>query len=167
MQFILPCLAALASTAAAVGNALVLNNSTSTIYAWSVSSSVGPRQTIVPGRFQFVPLCWLRLIDSGGLYMEPFHRDPQTGGIAIKITRTADGLFNGDPQQVFAYNLDGAQVWYDLSSVFGDAFIGQRVEVTSDSGGSIVWPNGTHPSGSQVKVASSDENVWFTVYGSR
>lgn len=97
--------------------------------------------------------------------MEPLHRDAKTGGIAIKITKTADGLYNGSPQQVFSYNLDGAQVWYDLSTVFGEPFNGQRIEVTSNTGGSIVWPTGTNPGGSQVKVASSDENVWFTVYG--
>jgi hypothetical protein len=38
------------------------------------------------------------------------------------------------------------------------------VEVTSTSGSPIVWPAGTHPGGSQVKVAPSDENIWFTVY---
>ncbi|KAF1848849.1 uncharacterized protein K460DRAFT_364798 [Cucurbitaria berberidis CBS 394.84] len=99
--------------------------------------------------------------------MEPLHRDEKTGGIAIKITKTADGLYSGAPQQVFAYNLDEgkAQVWYDLSTIFGEPFLGQRVEVTSNTGGSIVWPNGTSPGGSQVKVTPSDENVWFTVYG--
>ncbi|OAL45631.1 hypothetical protein IQ07DRAFT_591411 [Pyrenochaeta sp. DS3sAY3a] len=98
--------------------------------------------------------------------MEELHSDPKTGGIAIKITKSADGLYNGEPQQVFAYNLDKALVWYDLSSIFGEPFAGQRVEVTSTSGGSIVWPKGSNPGGSQVKVAPSDENVWFTVYGS-
>lgn len=98
--------------------------------------------------------------------MEPLHRDDKTGGIAIKITKVADGLYNGAPQQVFAYNLDGAQVWYDLSTIFGEPFLGQRVEVTSNSGGSILWPNGTNPGGSQVRVGPSDENIWFTVYGS-
>lgn len=92
--------------------------------------------------------------------MEPFRRDSQTGGIAIKLTRTQDGLFNGEPEQVFAYSLDGTQVWYDLSSVFGDPFAGHRVEVTSETGGTISWPTGTHPGGSQVKVAGSGENVW-------
>lgn len=49
MRFIVSGLLAFAGAAAAVGNALVQNNSTSPIYAWSVASSVGPRQTIVPG----------------------------------------------------------------------------------------------------------------------
>jgi hypothetical protein len=59
--------------------------------------------------------------------MEPLHGDEKTGGIAIKITKGVDGLLNGEAQQVFAYNLDGAQVWYDLSSVFGDPFVGKRL----------------------------------------
>ena len=71
-----------------------------------------------------------KLTVIGGLYMEPLHRDEKTGGIAIKITKTEDGLYNGAPQQVFAYTLDGAQVWYDLSAIFGEPFHGQRVEVT-------------------------------------
>jgi hypothetical protein len=100
----------------------------------------------------------------GGLYLEPLHRDAKSGGIAIKITKGANGLYNGEPQQIFSYNIDGNQVWYDLSSVFGAPFVGHRVEVTSTSGSPIVWPAGTHPGGSQVKVAPSDENIWFTVY---
>jgi hypothetical protein len=96
--------------------------------------------------------------------MEPLRRDDKTGGVALKITKGPDGLFNGEAQQVFSYSLDGEQVWYDLSAVFGAPFAGQRVEVTSNTGGPIVWPNGTHPGGSQVKVAPSSENVWFTVY---
>ena len=97
--------------------------------------------------------------------MEDLRRDEKTGGIALKITKNPDGLLNGDPQQVFAYNLDGAQVWYDLSAVFGEPFAGLRVEVTSTTGESIIWPKGTNPGGSQVKVAPSSENIWFTVYG--
>ncbi|KAF1941124.1 hypothetical protein EJ02DRAFT_423345 [Clathrospora elynae] len=149
MRFVIPSLLAFATSVTAIGNTLVFNNSTSPIYVWSVSSTVGPQQTVV----------------SGGLYMEPLHRDENSGGIAIKITKKAGGLYSGDPQQIFAYSIDNAQVWYDLSTVFGEPFAGQRVEVTSDTGGSIIWPKGSNPGGSQVKVASSDENVWFTVYG--
>jgi hypothetical protein len=96
--------------------------------------------------------------------LEPLHRDAKSGGIAIKLTNGPDGLYNGEAQQVFSYNLDGEQVWYDLSSVFGAPFAGHRLEVTSTTGNSIVWPAGTHPGGSQVKAAPSNENIWFTVY---
>lgn len=97
--------------------------------------------------------------------MEPLYHDAKTGGVALKITRTAGGLYSGDPQQVFAYNLDGSLVWYDLSAVFGEPFLGQRIEVTSTTGAPIIWKSGTNPGGSQVKSAPNDENIWFTVYG--
>lgn len=75
-------------------------------------------------------------------------------------------MYTGAPTQQFAYSLDGEQVWYDLSTTFGDPFSGQRVTVTSGGGGTIDWPQGTNPGGSQVKVTSSDDNVVLTVYGS-
>lgn len=95
----------------AVGFARVANNCANTTYAWSVGSSVGDMQTI----------------DSGGVYSEPFRSDPVSGGVSIKVCRTADGLFDGSPQTNFAYSLNGSLVWYDLSDVFGDAFNGSGV----------------------------------------
>jgi hypothetical protein len=109
----------------------------------------------------------LLLTTSGGLYLEPLRRDTNSGGIAIKITKGASGLYNGEPQQVFSYNIDGTQVYYDLSSVFGAPFAGNRVEVTSNTGAPIIWPTGTHPGGNQVKSAPNDENIWFTVYSTK
>jgi hypothetical protein len=90
-------------------------------------------------------------------------RDEKSGGIAIKMTKTADGLYSGAPQQVWAYNLDGATVWYDLSTVFGHPFAGSHLGVTGDNGGVIVWPNGTHPGGSQVTKAPSEGNIFFSI----
>ena len=89
--------------------------------------------------------------------------DEKTGGIAIKVTKSADGLYTGAPQQVFAYNVEGPMVWYDLSTVFGDPFAGYHLEVTGDNGGSISWPNGTHPGGSQVTSAPSEGNIFFSI----
>ncbi|KAH7412251.1 hypothetical protein DE146DRAFT_274189 [Phaeosphaeria sp. MPI-PUGE-AT-0046c] len=139
------------SAVSAVGSAIILNNSSSTIYAWSVGAAISQRQAIV----------------SGGLYLEPLRKDPSSGGIALKITRGPNGLYNGEPQQVFSYNLADGQVWYDLSSVFGAPFKGSRIEVTSTTGGDITWPAGTHPGGSQLRHAPDEENVWFTVYGTK
>jgi hypothetical protein len=99
----------------------------------------------------------------GGIYWEQMRRDEKSGGIAIKITKTGDGLYTGAPQQVWAYNLDGASVWYDLSTVFGDPFAGSRLEVAGDNGGLIVWANGTHPGGSQVASAPSEGNIFLTI----
>jgi hypothetical protein len=101
---------------------------------------------------------------QGGTFTEPLRRDATTGGIALKITKTDDGLYTGAPTQIFSYSLDGAKVWYDLSTVFGEPFKGQRVTVESPGGGTISWPAGTNPGGSQVKDASSNGDVVFTAY---
>jgi hypothetical protein len=54
MRFTIAAIATLTSTAAAVGNAIVLNKCTSTIYAWSVGSAVGTEQTLTTGKL-FTP----------------------------------------------------------------------------------------------------------------
>ncbi|KAL4882231.1 hypothetical protein BJY04DRAFT_187440 [Aspergillus karnatakaensis] len=139
--------AALTPLATAVGNARVHNNCPATVYLWSVGGSVSQVHTI----------------KSGETFSEQFHRDPTSGGISLKITRQADGLYNGSPQLNFAYTLDPSQVWYDLSTVFGTAFQGQVLSVTSDNENcpTICWPDGTQPAGSQVKTceASSDKTL--------
>ncbi|KAK7191826.1 hypothetical protein DPSP01_007138 [Paraphaeosphaeria sporulosa] len=146
MYYTLAVLTALASSAAAVGNAVVVNKCSSTIYAWSVGSSVGTKQTIATGKN----------------FTEPLHSDAKSGGIALKITTVDDGLYNGSPQQIFSYSLDGASVWYDLSTAFGEPFLGKRITVTSTGSPSIVWANGSNPGGSQVKVGASGVDVVFT-----
>ncbi|KAF2278891.1 uncharacterized protein EI97DRAFT_372533 [Westerdykella ornata] len=146
MRSAIVALAALASSVSAVGNAIVKNNCPSTFYLWSVGGSIGPEVAVAPGKN----------------YTEVLRRDPTSGGVALKITRTAGGLFTGAPTQIFSYTLDGAQVWYDLSTVFGEPFAGSHLTVTANGGGTIDWPQGTHPGGSQVKVAPSGSNVVFT-----
>ncbi|KAF2685897.1 hypothetical protein K458DRAFT_417086 [Lentithecium fluviatile CBS 122367] len=146
MRFTIITLATLASSAAAVGNAIIKNNCPQTIYAWSVGGDIGPKQTI----------------GTGKQYSEQLHRDPKSGGIALKMTKVNDGLWTGAPEQIFSYSLDGALVWYDLSTVFGEPFSGQHIKVTSEGGPTIDWPKGTNPGGSQVKVGNSEKNVVFT-----
>jgi len=136
----------LVSSVAAVGHAVVKNNCTGTFYVWSVGSTVGPRNDVA----------------SGKNYTEALHHDPTTGGIALKIATTADGLYTGAPTQIFSYSLDSAQVWYDLSAVMGEPFSGKHLTVTSAGSGTIDWPTGSNPGGSQVKVGSSDKDVVFT-----
>jgi hypothetical protein len=172
MKSLLLYLSIFASSVSALGNAIILNNSTQTIYAWSVGASIGPRQTIVSGIFPrplpfHLPHLTSSLFSTGGLYLEPLHHDPSSGGIALKITTTPNGLYTGDPQQVFSYNLDGDNVWYDLSTVFGAPFQGDRVEVTSNTGKAIIWVDGVHPGGSMLRSARNGENIWWTVYGKR
>ena len=58
------------------------------------------------GRSLFVVV----LMIEGTNYTEAYHRDANSGGIALKITKTNDGLFTGAPTQIFSYSLDSAQV---------------------------------------------------------
>ncbi|KAJ4288223.1 hypothetical protein N0V88_007412 [Collariella sp. IMI 366227] len=149
LPLLLPFL--LAPFASAWGKARVLNNCDTTVYVWSVGSSVsGPYA-----------------LSKGGYYGEEFRKDPLTGGKALKVARTADGLYTGAPQTIFAYNLDGDKVWYDLSDVFGDAFVGNKLVVASveQTCPSIIWPTGVPPAGSQVKVCTADKDVVFTLCG--
>lgn len=118
MLFVLNFLT-LTTSVSTLGSAIVLNNSTSTMYAWSVGGSIGDRQTVVSGSYAACP--------------------PNS------LLTVRGGLYNGEPQQVFSYNLDGDVVYYDLSSVFGAPFAGNRIEVTSTNGGPIVWSSGTNP----------------------
>ena len=109
---------------AAVGHAVVKNNCAAPVYLWSVGSAVGPMQTINPGKS----------------YSQVLHHDAKSGGISLKITKTANGLYDGSPQTNFAYTLDGSQTWYDLSDVFGDAFSGKSVSVVPSSIISMIVP---------------------------
>ncbi|GES66358.1 BYS1 domain protein [Aspergillus terreus] len=142
-------LAALSPLAQAVGNAVVKNNCNYPVYLWSVGGSVGPKQTIQPG----------------ASYSEPFRRDAQSGGISLKITRVDDSSPSNHPQVNYAYTLDGSNVWYDMSDVFGDPFKGTALVVKpSDTGcQSICWPNGIPLAGSQVKVCQANSNEVLTL----
>lgn len=144
--FALALLFTTARLVSATGSAAVLNSCPFPIYLSAVGSEASPVQTISP---------------SGGTFNEAFTLDPKTGGRTIKVTREADGLFTGKPQLNFAYTLDGANVWYDLSAVFGDAFAGYKVvEKSVDPGcGVIEWGSGVSPGGSQVKTCGSGSDV--------
>lgn len=141
--------AALAPLASAVGNAKVENKCNFPVYLWSVGSSVGPRQTI----------------KSGHGYSEVLHHDPTSGGIALKITTTENGLYDGSPQTNYAYTLDGNTIWYDLSDVFGDAFSGHELEVVPSVSTcpDICWPKGVSPSGSQTKNCQASSDITLTL----
>ncbi|POR35426.1 Uncharacterized protein TPAR_04383 [Tolypocladium paradoxum] len=142
--------ATLANLASALGNARVVNRCPFPVTAWSVGSDVSPPHTLSTGNV---------------LYTEPFSVDPIAGGRAIKITREPDGLYTGKPQTIFAYNLQGDTVWYDLSDVFGDAFRGHKLVERSEDGNcpSIVWNDGIPPAGSQVKSCGAGADVTLTL----
>ena len=134
----------------AIGQAKLYNNCPFPLYFWAVGKDV-----FGPGY----------LFPQGGVYGETFLKDPVTGGKALKITKTPDGLYTGQPQTVFAYNLDGGQIWYDLSDVFGDPFAGYKVVASSSQATcpSITWGNGIPPAGSQVKVCTAEADVTLTL----
>ncbi|EAQ86374.1 hypothetical protein CHGG_07627 [Chaetomium globosum CBS 148.51] len=142
-------LAAATPLASALGFAIVHNKCATDVHVWSVGSAV-------EGPFK---------VAKDSSYAEPFVKDPVTGGKALKVTLAADGLYTGAPQTIFAYSLDGDNVWYDLSDVFGDAFVGKKVSVTSAQATcpSIIWPTGVPPAGSQVKVCTSSKDVTLTL----
>jgi hypothetical protein len=71
MRFLLVPLLAFASSVAAVGSMVVLNNSTSTIYAWPVGSTIGDRQTVVSGNSRSILEDGLILTDT---YRRPVPR---------------------------------------------------------------------------------------------
>lgn len=143
-------LALLAPLASAVGKARVVNECQFEVTLWSVDSKISGPHT---------------LDADGGSYSETFHRDATTGGIAIKITQDPDGLFTGAPQLNFAYSLDGSRIFYDLSSVFGDAFAGHKlIEESADEDCPIIeWEDGTPPAGSQVKDCTAQQDVTLTL----
>jgi len=150
LTFLTIAAAALTPLATALGSARVVNKCGETVHVWSIGSQIeGP----------------YALSKNGGFYGEEFRKDPVTGGKALKITRSADGLYTGAPQTIFAYNLDGDKIWYDLSDVFGDAFAGKKLVVASAEATcpSIIWPTGVPPAGSQVKVCRADKDVVLTL----
>ncbi|KAI8938144.1 hypothetical protein NX059_005810 [Plenodomus lindquistii] len=133
----------------AIGRAIVTNQCDEPLYLWSVGGSIGPQQELMK--------------DTS--YSETFHRDPASGGIAIKITGQEGGLFQPNVSQViFSYNLDANQVWYDMSGVFGDAFAGRTLKVTpTDSTcDAISWYSGKSPAGSQVKTCQAETDLELT-----
>ncbi|KAJ5089892.1 hypothetical protein N7532_008576 [Penicillium argentinense] len=129
-----------------IGRAIVLNRCPKPVYIWSVGSIVRPETTVLPG----------------GRFTETFRRDLETGGIALKISTVKGGLYKSAPQTIFAYNLNGNKVWYDLSDVFGDPFRGRSVSLLPSSP-PISWSNGIPPHGSQVRVQDSSQDLTLTL----
>jgi hypothetical protein len=138
-----------ATSAHAVGRAIVTNQCDDPIYLWSVGGSISEQNKITK--------------DTS--YSEIFHADPASGGVALKITPLEGGLFKPNVSQtIFAYSLDGNQVWYDMSDMFGDGFAGRTMKITpSDSTcEGITWGAGKPPAGSQVKSCNAEADVELT-----
>ena len=130
----------------AVGRAIVSNECPSPIYLWSVGGSISPQHAVAPSTS----------------YSETFRRDPVSGGIAIKISPVENGIFQPNVSQtIFAYNLDGDKVWYDMSDIFGDGFAGRTVSLkpSDETCQEIVWAYGKQPAGSSVRVCGADGDL--------
>ncbi|KAJ5380963.1 Antigenic thaumatin-like protein [Penicillium cataractarum] len=134
------------STDARIGRAIIDNHCKIPIYIWSVGTVTRDPATVLPGN----------------RYGETFREDHETGGIAIKISTDENGLYNSAPLTVFAYNINGQNVWYDLSDVFGDPFKGYPVAL-SPAEPPIQWAGGIPPAGSQVRVQDLSEDLVLTL----
>ncbi|KAF2396387.1 Bys1 family protein [Trichodelitschia bisporula] len=148
LLLLLPTLALTSPTRRAPANAIIANHCPFPVTVYPVGSSVGPATTLPA---------------NTGLYSEPLQRDAATGGRALKIVSAPADLYTaGKAQTVFEYNLAGdGNVWYDLSDVFGDLFAGYKlVEGSRDAScGSVVWPQGVNPGGSQVRECGEGSDV--------
>ncbi|KAJ4984394.1 Bys1 family protein [Stagonosporopsis vannaccii] len=128
---------------------MVTNQCDTPIYLWSVGGTIS-NQTILP---------------KDSTYGQKFHSDPVSGGIALKITSTPNGLFTPNISQlVFAYNVDDNFVWYDLNSLFGDGFTGRtlRIDSSDEACPGIAWHDGRSPAGSQVQKCQRETNLELT-----
>jgi hypothetical protein len=143
-------LIALVAEVHGLGRAIVTNQCDWPIYLWSVGGSISKQHNITK--------------DSS--YSEVFHKDPNSGGIALKMTTVEGGLFLPNASQtVFGYNLDtDDKVWYDMSDIFGDAFAGRTMSIKpSDSNcEGITWGDGRQPAGSHVKTCSANTDLELT-----
>jgi hypothetical protein len=136
---------------AEVGRAIVTNQCDAPLYLWSVGSSIGVQQ----------------VVNKDQSYSELFHRDPVSGGIALKISAVPDGIFQPNVSQtIFAYNYDEGTntIWYDMSDVFGDGFVGRTMTVKPSDPNcqSIDWYYGRPPAGSQVKNCQAKTDLELT-----
>lgn len=129
------------------GAAIIQNSCAYPLYLWTVGSTISPQKTL----------------PAYHALREPYRHDPQSGGVALKITTQPNGLFTGKPQTIFAYNLNAnvSRVWYDLSDVFGDPFEGSQVLV-EPAEPEIRWLDGVPPKGSQVRVVDAKEDLRVT-----
>lgn len=132
----------------AVGNAVIFNNCTdTTVYVWSVGSSIGKTQTL----------------KTGETFTEEFHYDTTSGGITLKVTTERGGIYQNSPETDYAYTLDTntTTVWYDISDVNGDPFANNTVALIPDRDAcqSFVWKDGVSPSGIHTASCSADGDV--------
>jgi hypothetical protein len=143
-------LVALVAEVQGLGRAIVTNQCDWPIYLWSVGGSISEQHNITK--------------DTS--YSEVFRKDPASGGVALKMTAVDGGLFLPNASQtIFAYNLSkDDQVWYDMSDIFGDAFVGRTMSIKplNSTCEGIIWSDGRQPAGSHVKNCSANTDLELT-----
>ncbi|KAF2277169.1 uncharacterized protein EI97DRAFT_354090, partial [Westerdykella ornata] len=129
------------SSAQYLGSFYISNNCPETVYVWSTADTIGPMQTLKTGQH----------------FIEYAHRNPQTGtGITVFISKDPDGLTNGSPLLLLAYSVDpteqdNARIWYELDTLRGSPFEGQKVWLGGDACPEIRWEDGREPGEQVVK----------------
>ncbi|OCK77747.1 hypothetical protein K432DRAFT_270659, partial [Lepidopterella palustris CBS 459.81] len=123
--------------------AIVKNYCPFPIYLWSVASSISNEVTLQPNT----------------QYSETYLYDASSGGVAIKISKSSNGLYDGSPQLDFAYAVDQNSdfVYISLSDVFGDVFQGMDVKMWG-CGQGMEWPDGT-PTGTSGMECDTGEDA--------
>ncbi|CAI6334175.1 unnamed protein product [Periconia digitata] len=137
----------LATAVSAAGNAIVINNSLEPLYLWTEGDVISEQHTVAPS----------------STWTEAFHRGEDVPGVAIKIAKVQDGLFNEEPTLVFGYTLDPDRVWYSIDAVNGEPFEGQKLMLSSVGGtGDVEWPSGKDI-GEEIRDNEPDADVVLTI----
>ncbi|KAF9728868.1 hypothetical protein PMIN06_002438 [Paraphaeosphaeria minitans] len=161
MYNILPALVALAAgVAARTGSSIVVNTSPDPFYLWVVPDANG------------APIGNRITVAAGGAWTEPLHvgrfgnsnSTSSTTGVAIKISKSIEGLYTSAPLQILGYTLAGDRVWYNLDAVNGAPFRGQRVRVTSEGSETIEWADG-EDAGDVTRDNAADRDIVLVVSG--
>ncbi|KAF2439628.1 hypothetical protein P171DRAFT_369582 [Karstenula rhodostoma CBS 690.94] len=157
-MYILSAILALSAVVAArTGSSIVVNTSPDPFYLWVVPDAtgapIGNRITVV----------------AGGAWTEPLHvgrfgNSSSTTGVAIKVSKSIEGLYTSAPLQILAYALAGDRVWYNLDAVNGAPFQGQKVRVTSEGAPTIEWPHG-EDGGDVTRDNAADKDIVLVVSG--
>jgi hypothetical protein len=122
---------ALAATTLAAPSIVVKNSCGSDVFVTSVGQTARDTVKVQPGK------SWTEAEYFSGT------------GTAIKITKTADGLYTGKPTLHLSYTYKQAEpLYYGLSNAYGYDFKGQNITVTGDKGKdvpAIRWNDAAQP----------------------
>jgi hypothetical protein len=122
---------ALAATTLAAPSIVVENSCGSEFFVTSVGLTASDTVKVQPGK------SWTEAEYFSGT------------GTAIKITKTADGLYTGKPTLHLSYTYKKDEpLYYGLSSTYGYDFKGQNITVTGDKGKdvpAIRWNDAAQP----------------------